>query len=112
MHARGGGGQRYSCTLSSTPAQDGVACERHAPAALPPGREIRCALYKRLGGPQVRCGRVRKMWLERGFDPHILQPVASRFTYLSCHGPRPRMYLTEYSDALFERAYILGAPGR
>jgi hypothetical protein len=26
----------YSCTLSVTSALDGVGCQRHAPAALPP----------------------------------------------------------------------------
>ena len=32
---------------------------RHAPAALPPGNN-RYPLYRRLGGPQGRSGRVRK----------------------------------------------------
>jgi hypothetical protein len=29
---------RYSCTLSLTSALDGVGYQRHAPAALPPGK--------------------------------------------------------------------------
>jgi len=42
--------------------------QRHAPAALPPGKN-RYPLYKRLGGPQGWCGRVRKISPPPGFDP-------------------------------------------
>ena len=38
----------------------GVGGQRHAPAALPPG-ETRYPLYRRLGGPQGRSGRLRKI---------------------------------------------------
>ena len=45
-----------------------VGGQRHAPAALPPGK-TRYPLYRRLGGPQGRSGRVRKIcpqiWLSR-----------------------------------------------
>jgi hypothetical protein len=37
-------------------------------------------LYRRLGGPQGRSGRVRKMSLPLGFDPRTVQPVASPYT--------------------------------
>ena len=40
----------------------------HAPAALPQ-RKTRYPLYRRLGGPQSRSGRVRKILLQPGFDP-------------------------------------------
>ena len=50
-----------SSTLSLTSALGGVGGHRHAPAALPPGKETRYALYSRLGGPQGRSGRVRKI---------------------------------------------------
>ena len=53
------GEQRYSSTLSLTSALDWLGGQRHAPAALPPGK-IRCPLYRRLSGPQGRSGRVRK----------------------------------------------------
>ena len=53
--------------------------ERHAPAALPPGK-IRYPLYGRLGGSQGRSGRVWKISLPPGFDPRTVQPVASRYT--------------------------------
>jgi len=51
----------------------GVAGQRHAPAALPPGK-TRYPLCRRLGG------QVRKISTPPGFDPRIVQPVASRYT--------------------------------
>ena len=57
----------------------GVGTEHHAPAALPPGK-IRYLLYRRLGGPQGRSGRVRKISSPQGFDARTVQPVASRYT--------------------------------
>jgi hypothetical protein len=59
-HEGTAGEQRYSCTLSLTLALEGVGGQRHAPAALPSGI-IRHPLYRRLGGPQGRPGRVRKI---------------------------------------------------
>jgi len=59
----------------------GVGDQRHAPAALPPGK-TRYPLYKRLGGPQGRSGRMRKTSPPPGFDLRTVQPVASRY-----HGP-------------------------
>jgi hypothetical protein len=56
-----------------------VGGERHAAATLPPGK-TRYLLYRRLGGPQSRSGRVRKISPSPGFDPHTVQPVASRYT--------------------------------
>ena len=38
----------------------GVGGQRQAPAALSPGK-TRYLLYRRLGGSQGRCGRVRKI---------------------------------------------------
>ena len=57
----------------------GVGDQRHAPAALPPGK-TQYPLYSRLGGPQGRSGRVRKISPPPGFDPCTVQPVASRYT--------------------------------
>jgi hypothetical protein len=53
--------------------------QHHAPAALPP-RKTRYLLYRRLGGPQGRYGRLRKISPPPGFDPRTVQPVASRYT--------------------------------
>jgi hypothetical protein len=44
-----------------------VGGQRHASAALPPGK-TRYPLYRRLGGPQCRSGRVRKISPPPGFD--------------------------------------------
>jgi hypothetical protein len=55
------GEQRYSCALPLTLALDGMGGQGHAPAALTPGK-TRYPLYRRLGGPQGRSGRVRKIW--------------------------------------------------
>jgi hypothetical protein len=54
-------------------------CQRLAPATLPLGM-TRYPLYRKLGGPQVRSRRVRKISPPPGFDPRIFQPVASRYT--------------------------------
>jgi hypothetical protein len=56
-----------------------VGGQSHAPAALPPGK-TRYLLYRRLGGPQSRSGRVRRISPPTGFDPRTVQPVASRYT--------------------------------
>jgi hypothetical protein len=52
----------YSSTLPLTTALEGVGGQRHAPAALlpPPPAKTRYPLYRWLGGPQDRSGRVRK----------------------------------------------------
>jgi hypothetical protein len=57
----------------------GVGDQRHAPAALPPGK-TRYPLYRRLGGPQGRSGQVWKISPPPEFDPRTVQPVASRYT--------------------------------
>jgi hypothetical protein len=46
----------------------GVGGQRQAPAALSPGM-TRYPLYRRLGGPQGRSGRVLKISPPPGFDP-------------------------------------------
>jgi len=61
-----------------------VGGQRHAPAALPPGK-TRYPLYKRLGGLNGWSERVRKISLPPGFDPRTAQPVASR--YVDCANP-------------------------
>ena len=65
--------------LSLTLTLDGVGGQRHAAAALPKGN-TRYPLYRRLGWPQGRSGRVRKISPPPGFDPRTVQPVASRYT--------------------------------
>ena len=71
--------QKCSSTLSLTSALDGGDGQRHAPTALSQGK-TRYPLYRKLGGPQGRSGRVRKISLPPGFDPRTAQPVASRYS--------------------------------
>jgi len=51
----------------------GVGGQRHAPASLPPGK-TRYQLYRRLGGPQGRSGRVQNISSPPGFDPGPSNP--------------------------------------
>ena len=69
----------YSSTLSLTLALDEVGGQRHAPAALPPGK-TRYPLYRRLGGTKGRSGRLHKISPQPGFDPRNVQSLASRYT--------------------------------
>jgi len=57
----------------------GVGGQSHGLAALPQ-RKTRYPLYKRLGGPQDRSGRLWKISRQPGFDPRTVQPIASRYT--------------------------------
>ena len=58
----------YSFTLSLTWALDEVGGQRHDLAALPPGK-TRYPLYRRLGEPQNRSGRVGKIQPHRDSIP-------------------------------------------
>jgi len=68
-----------SSTLTLTSVLDGVGGQRHASAALPPGK-TRYPLYRRLGGPQGRSRRAQKTSLLLEFDPRTTQPIASNST--------------------------------
>ena len=48
------------------------------PGSFIPKKETRYPLYRRLGGPLSRSGRLRKISLTPGFDPRTVQPVAGR----------------------------------
>jgi hypothetical protein len=50
------------------------------PGRFTPGKETRYPLYRRLGGPQGRSGRLRKLSPPPGFDPRTVQSVAIRYT--------------------------------
>jgi hypothetical protein len=54
-----------------------VGDQRHAPAALTPGK-TRHPIFRRLDGRHSRSGRVRKISAPSGFDPRTFQPVASQ----------------------------------
>ena len=69
----------YNSTLPSTSALDRMGCQRHVPAALPPGK-TRYPLCRKLGGIQGRSGPVRKISPAPGFGPRTVEPVANRYT--------------------------------
>jgi hypothetical protein len=83
----------YSPTLSLTSALEEVSGQHHTTAALLPGK-TRYPLYRRLGGPQGRSGRARKISPPPGFDPRTVQPVASRYTDYAV--PADHVSLCEY----------------
>jgi hypothetical protein len=57
----------------------GVGGKRHSPASLPT-EKTRYPFYRRLGGPQYRSERVRKIFPAPGFDTRTVLPVASSYT--------------------------------
>jgi len=67
----------YSYTLSLTSALDGVSGQRHASAALPPGKRPGTHCTGGWVGPIVGYGRPPP---PPGIDPRTVQPVASRYT--------------------------------
>jgi hypothetical protein len=73
------GGVEVKPYLFSTSAQKGVGGQHHAPAALLPGK-TQYPLYRGLGGPLDRSGRVRKTSPPPGFDPQAVHPVVSHYT--------------------------------
>ena len=70
----------YVYTRLLTSALDVVICSTPRPGRFTPRKETRCPLHSRLGGPQSRSGRVRKISPPLGFDPRTVKPVASRCT--------------------------------
>ena len=71
---------RNSSTFSSTSALDVGEWLMSHPTALLPGKETRYSSYRRVGRPQDRSGRVRKISPLPGFDPLTVQPVVGRYT--------------------------------
>jgi len=71
------------------------------------GKETRYPLYRRLGGPQGRSGRVRKAHPLPGFDPRNVQPVASRCTNWAI--PAHFVVSTYLKMCLFENEYLTKA---
>ena len=71
---------KYSSTLFLTSAIDGDGWSTPRSGRFTPGKETGYPLYRRLGGPQVRSGWVRKISSTTGFDPRTVQLVASRYT--------------------------------
>jgi len=74
------GKQKFSFTRFLTSALDGGGWSTTRPDRFTPEKVTRYPLYRRLGGPQGRGGRVRKISPPLGFDPRTVQPVASRYS--------------------------------
>ena len=62
------------------PSLDEVGWLTPRPGHFSHGKETQYPLYKGLGGPQGRSGRVRKISPPPEFDPRTVQLVASRYT--------------------------------
>ena len=60
------------------------------PGRFTPGK-TRYPLYRRLGRPQGRSGRVRKISPPPEFDPRTVQPVASRYTNWATPAPQTKI---------------------
>ena len=73
----------YSSTLSLTLGLDEVGAERDAPAVLPPEKN-RYPSYRRVGGPQGRSGRVRKISPPTAFDSPG-RPARSESLFRLCY---------------------------
>jgi hypothetical protein len=82
-----------------------VGGQRQAPAVLPP-RKTRYPLYRRLGGPQGRSGRVRKISPSPGFDPGTVYPVASRYTDWAIPAHIVRLYWLRYPGPSVKASYL------
>jgi len=63
-----------------------VGGQRHAPAALPPGKS-RYPLYRRLRRPVGRSGSVRKISLPPGCDPQTFKACSKSLYRPSYRGP-------------------------
>ena len=72
---------RCTCTISLTSALDENGWSTPRPVLFTPGEMTRCPLCTSLGGLQGRSGRMSTMSPPPGFDPSIVQPLASRYTY-------------------------------
>jgi hypothetical protein len=77
---------RCNCTLSLTLALDGVGGQRHASAALPRDK-TRYPFYRRLGGPQDRSARARKISPSTGIRSQDRTHRSGSLYRLSYRGP-------------------------
>jgi hypothetical protein len=94
------GEQKYSSTLFLTSAlEGGEGSASRLGRTLPPGK-TRYRLYRRLGGPQGRSGRVRKISPPPGFDPRTVQPVGSRYTNYPTRPTSGVLYLGNIGSVL------------
>ena len=60
-------------------ARSGYVANARPRPFTPPGMTS-CPLYRKMGGPQGRSGRMRRASPPPGFDPRTIQPVVNRYT--------------------------------
>ena len=78
----------HSSTLSLTSVLDGIGWSTPRPGRFTPGKETPCPSYRRVGEPQGRSGRVRKISPPPGLAAPN-RPARSELLYrLSYPGPR------------------------
>jgi hypothetical protein len=70
----------YSSTLSLISELDVVGGQHHTPVALPPGKWPGNHCIGVWVGPRTGLDGCEKPRSPPGFDPRIVQPVASRYT--------------------------------
>ena len=75
----------YSSTLLLTSALDRGGWSTPRPGRFATWKQIWYPLCRRLGGSQGRSGRLRKISSPSGFDPRIVQLVASAKTVILGH---------------------------
>jgi hypothetical protein len=74
------GKQKYTSALSLTSALDVGGWSMPRSGRFTRDKETRHPLYRRLGGPKGRSGRVWKISPPPGFDPRTVQPGVSPYT--------------------------------
>ena len=77
----------YTCVRSLTSVLELGGCSAPRPGRFTPRKEIRYPLYRRLGGPQCRSGRVWKISPPPGFEPQNCPARCQSLYRLSYHGP-------------------------
>jgi hypothetical protein len=89
--------QRYSSTPYSTSALDGSGCLAPRPRRFNHGRKTRYQLYRRLGGPQSRSTRVRKISAPTGIRSSDRPASLESLHRLRYPGPQVSVLTLKYS---------------
>jgi hypothetical protein len=96
---------RDSSTLFFNPGTRWGGWSTPRPGRFTPGKDTRYPLYRRLGGPQGRSGRLLKISPPPGFDPRTVQPVASRYTDYAIPAHEDNKILIKYLKTEFNLYY-------
>jgi hypothetical protein len=92
-------GQRYSSTLSLTPALDGGGWLTPRPGRFNHGKvPVPILQYRRLGGPRDQSGRVRNISPPPNSDPRTVRPAASRYAEWAVMEERRKATYAKFFD--------------